>query len=87
MWRSDWIAREQTTERLRAALVYTPSDATKWRELGILQLRKGLDSGHALHRALELNRFESDALLGLAIDAESHGFETAASPFIHEPLG
>lgn len=81
VWRAAWIARQQTPEHLRAALAYAPADAAKWRELGILLLRQGLDSEPAFRRALDLNRFESDALVGLAIDAESHGFENAAESF------
>ncbi|MGA2595864.1 MAG: hypothetical protein ABSH09_02515 [Bryobacteraceae bacterium] len=87
VWRSDWIAREQTPQRLRAALVYAPGDATKWRELGVLLLRKGMDSKPAFERALDLNRFESDALLGLAIDAESHGFGSAAESSYIQAIG
>src|SRR5271165_1789978 len=81
VWRGAWMAREQTPERLRAALVYTPDDATKWRQLGIALLRKGSDSEAAFRRAFKLNRFESDALLGLAIDAESQGYKAAAESY------
>ncbi len=80
-WRSDWIAREGTPEALRAALNCTPDDAAKWRNLGILLLRKGGDSKAPFQRAIELNAYESDAQLGLAIEAESHGMEKAAESF------
>lgn len=88
VWRSDIIAQQRTPERLSAALAYTPADAAKWRQLGMAQLQSSLDSAaSAFRQAVKLNRFETDALLGLAVHAESQQRHADAESLYLQAVG
>ena len=82
VWHSDILAKQRTSEGLRTALARTPSDSSKWTRLGILLLQKEPEtSAAAFRRAVDLNRFETDALLGLALHAESNTDTKTAESF------
>ncbi|HET8550563.1 MAG TPA: hypothetical protein VFL57_21275 [Bryobacteraceae bacterium] len=82
VWRSEWCAQDGSPEGLRAALAFKPSDAAKWRRLGVLLLQKNPNaSAAAFHRAIELNPYEADALVGLALHAEAEQDMAAAESF------
>lgn len=82
MWHADGVASQQTPDQLRKALASTPTDSTKWTRLGILLLQKEPEAAAlAFHRAIELNRYETDAFLGLALQAESAGKNETAESF------
>ena len=79
VWRSNIVAQEQTPDNLRAALVHTPDDATRWRALGIAVLEtEAYSAERALRKAIELNPFETDAFIGLALQAEVSGKASVA---------
>ncbi|HYP12284.1 MAG TPA: hypothetical protein VEQ63_00045 [Bryobacteraceae bacterium] len=66
------MARTQTANQIQAALWFIPDDAMKWRQLAIALLQEKSDkAAHALERAAELNPYEIDARLGLAVQAET----------------
>lgn len=81
VWRSDLRAKDSTPEHLALALTDTPSDAGKWRQLGIALLQQQPEaSAAAFQRAIRLNPFETEAYLGLAIQAEARGDRRSAEP-------
>jgi hypothetical protein len=82
VWRSESLAGRGTPDAFRQALAITPAESTKWTRLGILLLPTEPEpAASAFLRAVELNRFETDAFLGLALHAEANGKTPAAEAF------
>jgi hypothetical protein len=79
VWHSGLIAREPAREHLEHALSLTPTDASKWTKLGAALIQKDPDAAaKAFRRAISLNTFETDAMLGLAVLAETRGDQASA---------
>jgi tetratricopeptide (TPR) repeat protein len=71
---ADALAQPHTPEAFRNALQYAPDDPAMWRQLGIALVRANADGARAaFERAVELDRFDADSLVGLGFESERLG--------------
>lgn len=74
VWQSDLLSRDRSLQGLKEAIALAPGDASKWRRLGVALLPSDArQASEAFRRAVELNPFDADALVGLALEAEMAG--------------
>jgi hypothetical protein len=69
------------------SVAYAPGNATRLRQLGVALLQKDPDAASAaFERAVALNPFETDALLGLALRAEAQGNNAGAETLYRQAI-